>query len=194
MNTNMNAFPQRDTKNRFSGLVRPVLGLALCIADPVTSAEAQSGRVPIAGESLSSLPLGALNDQFGRSLDVAALRGRAVILLVADKDGSDGQRLWLSALRTSVPSMIAVVAAADLVGAPRLLRGVIRSGFPKDTTARILMDWDGKVARRIRGERDHLVGVVFGADGALRERVVLPVSSVTAEMRARLLSVGGGDR
>lgn len=153
-------------------------------------AGAQAARGGPTVESLSSLPLNALMDQFGRSIDMAALRGRAVILLVADKDGSDGLRSWLMALRAAAPSTVVVLAAADLEGAPRFLRGIIKSGFPKDTSAGVLLDWTGTVARRVRGERDHLVGLVFAADGGVRERLVLPMSGVSNEVRARLLGAG----
>lgn len=181
---------KRMTHRRLMCLGSLVVVLAWFGVMAVRHADAQPKRESAAVESLSSLPLTAVVDQFGRRIDVTALRGRPVVLLVADKDGSDGQRLWLTALRAGAPSNVAVVAAADLVGAPRLLRGLIKSGFPKDTSTRILMDWDGAVARRVRGERDHLVGVVFAADGAFRERVVLPLSGVSAEVRARLLNAG----
>lgn len=145
----------------------------------------QSTWVP---ESFALLPLGGLVDQFDRAYDLAQVRGRPVVVLVADREGSDGQRLWLASLRASLPASAVVVAAADLVGAPRLLRGVIRKGFPKDTTVRILMDWDGRVARRVRGERDHLVALVFGPDGGIRERFVLPASAVDAGVRGRVVA------
>lgn len=175
----------RDRRVLVSGAIRMATALSVILA--ALRVEAQE-RGAMTMESLTTVPLGTLSDQFERGFDIAQLRGRSVVVLVADKEGADGQRLWLSSLRASLPTSATVIATADLVGAPRLLRGVIRKGFPKDTSARILMDWDGRVARRLRGERDHLVAVVFGPDGAPRDRVVLPTTSVTAEVRNRLAS------
>jgi hypothetical protein len=70
---------------------------------------------------------------------------------------------------------VRTVDVADLKGAPRLLRGVIRGGFPKDTARAILLDFEGRLGRALRGDRAALVAVVYGADGRLRRAVELPI-------------------
>jgi hypothetical protein len=96
---------------------------------------------------------------------------------------------WTEALRRPARTRgVRVVSVADLKGAPRLLRGVIRGGFPKDTVRSILMDFSGQLGRALRGKRSSLVAVVYGADGRLRRAVELPTGGTDATLAELLLT------
>ncbi|MDX2184300.1 MAG: hypothetical protein SFW08_09970 [Gemmatimonadaceae bacterium] len=115
----------------------------------------------------TALPTATLEDQFGRATDLTALRGTPVVVFAADRDGFDALAKWVARVRTLAPATVQVLSLADLRSAPRLLRGVIRGGMPRDTTRRVLLDWGGALARPVRGEKQPLVAAVYDARGML---------------------------
>lgn len=114
------------------------------------------------------LPPVVLQDQFDVSTTVNALRA-PVIVLVAGRAGSEAMKRWMLVLRNSAPAAgVRVLPIADLKGAPFFIKGRIKASMPKDTSARILLDWDGKLARPVRANRGDLVVVVYSSDGKLK--------------------------
>lgn len=135
-----------------------------------------------------TLPAFMVTDQFDRPLARGALTGSTVLFLVAAREGADAARRWFGALREPARARgIRIVSVADLKGAPRFLRGLIRRGFPKDTAEAILMDFDGRLGRALRGEKPALVAVVYAADGRLQRAMELPLGDPDAAIGAALL-------
>ncbi len=127
-----------------------------------TSAVAQGGPPP-------SLPTVVLQDQFDVQTDVSVPHSPA-ILLVAGRAGSAAMKRWMLVMREAAPAHeVRVIPIADLKGAPFFIKGRIKASMPKDTTVRILLDWDGRLARVVRGDRGDLVAAVYGGDGKLRK-------------------------
>ena len=89
-----------------------------------------------------------LEDQFGdvhRSSDVS---GKVVVLIGADRVGSQFTQAWNQAIHDSLGdhpgyAQVADLAHANLRGVPFFLKGLIRSKFPQDPEGWVLMDWKG---------------------------------------------------
>lgn len=133
------------------------------------------------------MPAFSAKDQFERLLTREGLAGLRVIFIVAAREGAGAAQRWAEPLRDPASARgVRVVNVADLVGAPRLLRGLIRRGFPKDSSQSVLLDFDGTLGRALPGPRPPIVAVAYGADGRLRSAEELPIASAdqaTADRR-----------
>jgi hypothetical protein len=81
------------------------------------------------------------------------LAGRAVLLVGGDRDARPGLEPWIDAVagpRRAADDSAAylVVRVADLRKLPRLMRGMTTSRAPRDTTRRLLLDFEGVLATR----------------------------------------------
>jgi hypothetical protein len=56
--------------------------------------------------------------------------------------------------------------------------------MPKDTSARVLLDWDGALGRPVRGADRPLVAAAYGRDGRLRRWEALPLADQGADAAA----------
>jgi hypothetical protein len=147
--------------------------------------DARGGAKPVPDR----LPAYRLTDQFNRLMTDESLRRQASILIVAGRSGAAAAERWTQSLRESLPTSDAlVVAIADLQGAPRLLRGFIRSMFPKDSSASVVLDWDGAIGRPIRGDKAAVIAAVYGADGRLRDWISLPTATPDVATIKRLVA------
>jgi len=136
------------------------------------------------------LPTYRLLDQFNRLITDSALTRRASIIIVASRNGAAAAERWTQSLRAALtPSGPTVIPVADLVGAPRMLRGLIRGMFPKDSSAGVALDWEGVIGRPIRGDRAPLIAAVYGADGRLKEWMTLSTKSEDVATLRRLVAL-----
>ncbi len=135
------------------------------------------------------LPAYRLLDQFNRLVTDESVRRQASIVIVAGRSGAAAAERWTVRIREAlVPSEALVVAIADLQGAPKLFRGFIRSMFPKDTSNAVVLDWDGVIGRRIRGDKAPLIAAVYGADGRLRDWIALSTAQQDPATVRRLVA------
>jgi hypothetical protein len=135
----------------------------------------------------AQLPAATLRDQFGGASAITSPPGTPVVVLASNRDGGEAAGRWEREVRAaSAGSAVRVLSVADLRGAPRLLRGVIRGQMPKDTATRILLDWDGAVGRPVRGAERPLVAAAYGRDGRLRRWEALPLAIPPAGESAAL--------
>lgn len=135
------------------------------------------------------LPAFHLADQFGRELTHEAYAGRAVIVVAGNRAGASGVALWTAALRDVIGEEgdTQVLPVADLGGVPRALRRVVRRVLPRDPSHWCVIDWDGQLGARVRGEHGPLVVAVYGADGALRTWAALPRDTVESGILVTLV-------
>lgn len=161
-----------------------LIGAVVLFAPSILSAQVgRSTTVP------DQLPSYRLLDQFNRLVTNEAITRRAAIIIVAGRNGAAAAEQWTQRIRAAVSSAEAdVLPVADLSGAPRMLRGMIRKMFSKDTTAAVALDWDGVIARPMRGTRAPLVAVVYGTDGRLKEWISLSTTQVDVATVQRLLA------
>jgi hypothetical protein len=135
----------------------------------------------------AQLPAATLRDQFGAAAAITSPPGTPVVVLASNREGGEAAGRWERQVRAaSAGSAVRVLSVADLRGAPRLLRGVIRGQMPKDTATRILLDWDGAVGRPVRGADRPLVAAAYGRDGQLRRWEALPLAAPPAGESAAL--------
>jgi hypothetical protein len=146
---------------------------ALPLTTATSQAQATAPRV---------LPTAALVDQFGSRIDWSTFAGRSAVLLCVDRQGLEFVPEWTTRLRAEVGATATVVVLADVRGVPRLVRGVVRGAMPKDTALRVFLDWDGSVARLIRGERAPLAVAVYDAQGQLRLSTPLSASAPQSDV------------
>ena len=141
----------------FSLLSLAVLGLSLVL--PVRAQESQVLNF-------------VLEDQFGdvhRSSDVS---GRIVVLIGADRVGSQFTGAWNQAIHDSLGDhpqygRIAHLAHANLRGVPFFLKGMIRSKFPQEPDGWVLMDWKGILPKTYGFAPKSANVLVFAPDGTL---------------------------
>lgn len=113
-----------------------------------------------------------LEDQFGnahRSSDVA---GRIVVLIGADRGGSQFTGPWNRVIQDSLGDhpqygQIAHLAHANLRGVPFFLKGMIRSKFPQEPDGWVLMDWKGILPKTYGFAPKSANVLVFAPDGTL---------------------------
>lgn len=173
------AIRRRLTRSPFRMMVLLFLGLG-------APALATAGAIKEPPATLSPV---TLKDQFDVQTRVEAQPGRPVIVLVADRQGKDAAARWEKRLReVALAVNVRVVSVADLKGAPRILRGVIRRAMPSDTATRVLLDWDGAIAPAVRGAESHLVAAAYGDDGRLQRWESLPLDRESAAVTQRLVS------
>jgi hypothetical protein len=135
----------------------------------------------------AQLPTATLRDQFGGATAITSPPGTPVVVLASNREGAEAAGRWERQVRAaSAGSVVRVLSVADLRGAPRLLRGVIRGQMPKDTATRILLDWDGALGRPVRGADRPLVAAAYGRDGQLRRWEALPLAVAPAGEGAAL--------
>lgn len=152
--------------------------------EAATRAASRGAKVP------EQLPAYRLLDQFNRLVTDSSISRRASIIIVAGRNGAAAAERWTQRIRAALtPSGPTVIAVADLAGAPRLLRGLIRGMFPKDSSAGVALDWDGIIGRPVRGDRAPLVVAVYGADGRLREWMSLSTKTEDLATLQRLVAL-----
>ncbi|AMW04442.1 hypothetical protein GEMMAAP_05485 [Gemmatimonas phototrophica] len=135
------------------------------------------------------LPAVTLRDQFDGRTVLSSPPGRPVVLLASTRAGKDAAARWQRCLQdVGATAGVRVVSVADLAGVPRLLRGIIRGVMPSDTAARVLLDWEGTLARRVRGDAAPLVAAAYGTDGRLTGWEALSLEREDPAVAQRLLA------
>ena len=119
-----------------------------------------------------------IQDQFDRPHTEREFNGRNVLFLCADRKGSQYQGQWLTALRDSLESRghaesITVVEVADLRGVPFFIKGSVKKKFPKESTAWVLMDWKGSLAKAYDLEKGKCNIVLFDRSGGLMHKAAV---------------------
>jgi hypothetical protein len=168
--------------------------LAGALAAPLTGAldvqvaGAQATRTQAVGTPPAQLPAATLRDQFGSATTLASPPGVPVVVLASNREGSEAAGRWERQIRAaSAGGAVRVLSVADLRGAPRVVRGLIRSQMPKDTAARVLLDWDGALGRPVRGADRPLVAAAYGRDGRLRHWEALSLTTGSAAVAQTLV-------
>ncbi len=151
------------------------------------------GSATAAAQPPAQLPAATLRDQFGGGVTLASPPGAPVVVLASNREGGEAAGRWERQFRTaSAGSGVRVLSVADLRGAPRLVRRLIRGQMPKDTAARVLLDWDGALGRPVRGADRPLVAAAYGRDGRLRRWEALPLTGETAALAQTLVQAALG--
>jgi hypothetical protein len=143
----------------------------------------------------------AIKDQFGREHSADVLAGRAVLLVGGDRDARPGLEPWIDAVAgprraTDDSAAYLVVRVADLRKLPRLMRGMITSRAPRDTTRRLLLDFQGVLAARYGFRAGTTNVIVLDRRGQVIARAVgtAPDASDAARLTAALRRAAASPR
>ena len=90
-----------------------------------------------------------LEDQFGNEYTENDFLGRISLLIGSDKEGSQYNRLWASAIYDSLEEwgkteLVIMIPIADLRGVPFFLKGFVKRKFPKQRDNWVILDWKGR--------------------------------------------------
>jgi len=143
-----------------------------------------------AGDPESELISFEIKDQFDRAHSEKEFLGRPLLITCGDKNGSRYQSQWTPALRDSLQARgllpeLALVEIADLRGVPFFVKGKVKKNFPRDPSAWVLLDWDGRFAKPYAFEKEMCNILLFAPGGALVYATA--VESVSQDEIVRIL-------
>lgn len=136
----------------------------------------------------------SLQDQFGRTHTPKELQGRVVLLVTGDGGAEKSSTSWVRATLTALgrsvdTSRVTIVRVADLRQVPTVPRPFAKAQLPSLSSAPVLLDFSGVIARRygyLPGGSNQLV---IGADGRVlahtRGSAVNPVQASILAARIR---------
>ena len=115
-----------------------------------------------------------LKDQFDNVHTREDVRGRILLLIGSDKDGSEFNEVWGKALDARLNNhpryaQLAHLAFADLRAVPFFARGFARGMMPENPDNQVLLDWKGRFAGAYNLPAGFSNVLVFAADGALAQ-------------------------
>ena len=110
-----------------------------------------------------------MQDQFDSTYTQNSFDGKIILLLGADRGGSQFTGQWGTTLADSLKAReqidrVKFVALATLQGVPKIMKGMVKGMFPKEKENRTLMDWDALFAGAYNFETDKCNIVVFDAE------------------------------
>jgi glycosyltransferase involved in cell wall biosynthesis len=112
----------------------------------------------------------ALQDQFGTNHVVNFPRAQPLLLIVADRKGSEQIDAWIAALHSRYGARLEMTGVADVGGVPGWLQGLIRKKFQKKYPYPILLDWSGKIPAALHGQPDVANVFLFAPSGGVLAR------------------------
>ena len=107
-----------------------------------------------------------LPDQFGTNHQINFPQPEPLVLIIADRAGSEQIQPWVTALKARYGGRLKMTGVADVGGAPGWVQGLIRKKFRKKYAYPILLDWSGKLPAALHCQKD--VANVFLLDSAGR--------------------------
>ncbi len=112
-----------------------------------------------------------LSDQYGVEHSIAFPLDRPMVLLIADRAGSEQLDDWLVPLAEHYADELLIQGVAELSAVPRLLRPMVRALFRQDEAAPVLLDWTGDVANGFGARADVANVYLLAPDGEILHRV-----------------------
>jgi Glycosyl transferase family 2 len=138
-----------------------IIGAALLAAVPV-----RADSVPPVAAATNLVCAGfELPDQFGTNHTVNFPRPQPMVLIIADRKGSEQIRAWVAALKARYGGRMELTGVADLGGAPGWVQGMIRKSFRKKYSYPILLDWSGQLPVALHCQKDMANVFLFNPAG-----------------------------
>jgi hypothetical protein len=95
-----------------------------------------------------------LPDQFGANHSIHFPQPQPLVLIVADRKGSEQIAAWVTALKARYGGRLKLTGVADVGGAPGWVQGLIRKNFRKQYAYPILLDWSGNLPTALHCQKD----------------------------------------
>ncbi|MFM7158320.1 MAG: TlpA family protein disulfide reductase [Bacteroidota bacterium] len=96
-----------------------------------------------AGGVGQKLPAFTMEDQNAKEVQSSSLRGKHVLLFLADRAGSKLTPNWTKVLEPKYRNKATFVAVANVASVPFFLKSFIRGKFQENYSYTVLMDWEG---------------------------------------------------
>ncbi len=111
-----------------------------------------------------------MEDQFKREYNREQFRGQVAVVIASDREGSEYNREWITALIDSLAlnerdGDIAFIGVADVQGVPFFMKAIVRGFMPDEKENWVLLDWDGKFANTYTMKEEHCNILVFDKAG-----------------------------
>lgn len=154
--------------------MRPLSRLAACILFVGAAgalASPDTGGPTHEGDDAMQVPDFVLEDQHRNEHQYRFPRERVTVLLLADREGSQGLEDWVRPLYERYELDIDLRGIAELSEAPRIFRGLIRLGFRQVLEYPVLMDWDGAVCEALNYPGEIPRVVVAAPEGEIALKV-----------------------
>lgn len=119
-------------------------------------------------ETGAKAPAFKLADQFGKTWDLAALKGQVVVLIVADRDSGRMMDPWMSGLKDKYGSKIQLLGLLDLHTVPWIGRGIAKSRIKNETKDPLMIDFNGATGKAYGVSGKHPVVVVIDKTGDIQ--------------------------
>ena len=155
-------------------MARALIGLLLLL--PAFASMALAAARPAA------LPELTLQDQDGRTLQFAALRGRVAIIVYGGRAGVEEHSAWGKRLDTELRQRdvyraddaeaerpVRILAVAEMGGIPEVFRGMIRAGVRPGVEKgySLWLDWEDRMTRAFGAHEPHSTVLVADREGAV---------------------------
>jgi hypothetical protein len=167
-------------------LARPVasviLGGLIFAGASLAGASAVSAELP-----LPSSPSFELEDQFRARHSYTFPRARAVVLVIADREGSVQIAGWLRNFKHGRAGDLEYAGIADLRKVPAALRGLVRSRFREQFDYPVMLDWSGSVCAELDITSGQANVLVLDSKGRLAGRVTGPPSTAKVEAASKAI-------
>jgi len=138
--------------------------------------------VALAAVQPTALPELTLQDQEGRTLQFAALRGRVAVIVYGGRAGVEEHSAWGKRLDTELRQRgayraddaeaerpVRILAVAEMGGIPEAFRGMIRAavrpGVEKGYS--LWLDWEDRMTRAFGAHEPHSTVLVADREGAV---------------------------
>jgi hypothetical protein len=132
---------------------RTTLAIAGAMLLSVISAQADATPASVTTTNLVCAGF-TLPDQFGTNHVVNFPQPKPMLLIVADRKGSEQIDAWLAALKPRYHGRVEMIGVADVSGVPGFLQNMIRKKIVKKYPYAILLDWSGKFPAAMRCESE----------------------------------------
>lgn len=136
-------------------LIAPVLLLSVC-----------SGALAL--QTGEKAPAFKLNDQFGKTWDLADLKGQVVVVVAADRDSGRLMDPWVGGLKDKYGTKVRLLGLLDLHTVPWIGRGIAKSRIKKETKDPLMLDFDGATGKAYEVSGKHPVVVVIDRNGVVQ--------------------------
>ncbi len=111
-----------------------------------------------------------LPDQFEQIQKLAFPNTNVTVLTLADRKGSEQIAGWVGPVAKRFGKRVDVRGIADVSAVPWLLRGSVRSGFRKDITHPVMMDWSGAEIKKFAPKADMTTVLLIDGSGKILRR------------------------
>lgn len=112
-----------------------------------------------------------LHDQFGTPQRLNFPGTNIVVLVVADRKGSEQVQGWVSTLGSRYSRRINVRGLADVSSVPGLLRDSVRRSIRQTFAHPVMLDWTGELASALGRQQNEAFVLVITRSGEVVARV-----------------------